>query len=73
VRHTAWFIVLAAGAFGTFILSALGQDAAFRTHMGLRISFLGLGAIALTRLGVGYEIRVNWLTGGVEIVPRDGT
>ena len=21
------------------------------------------GAIALTRLGVGYEIRVNWLTG----------
>ena len=26
------------------------------------------GAIALTRLGVGYEIRVNWLTGGVEVV-----
>jgi general secretion pathway protein H len=31
------------------------------------------GAIALTRLGIGYEIRVNWLTGGVEIVPREGT
>jgi general secretion pathway protein H len=29
------------------------------------------GAIALTRLGVGYEIRVNWLTGGVDVVPRD--
>jgi len=29
------------------------------------------GAIALTRLGTGYEIRVNWLTGGVEVVPRD--
>ena len=29
------------------------------------------GAIALTRLGVGYEIRVNWLTGGVEVVPFD--
>ena len=29
------------------------------------------GAIALTRLGVGYEIRVNWLTGGVEVVPYD--
>jgi general secretion pathway protein H len=28
------------------------------------------GTIALTRLGVGYEIRVNWLTGGVEVVPR---
>ena len=27
------------------------------------------GAIALTRLGVGYEIRVNWLTGGIEVVP----
>jgi general secretion pathway protein H len=28
------------------------------------------GTIALTRLGAGYEIRVNWLTGGIEIVPR---
>lgn len=27
------------------------------------------GAIALTRLGIGYQIRVNWLTGGVEVVP----
>jgi general secretion pathway protein H len=26
------------------------------------------GVIALTRLGVGYQIRVNWLTGGIEIV-----
>lgn len=29
------------------------------------------GAIALTRLDVGYEIRVNWLTGRIEIVSRD--
>ena len=29
------------------------------------------GAIALTRLGVGYQVRVNWLTGGVEVVPID--
>jgi general secretion pathway protein H len=29
------------------------------------------GAIALTRLGVGYEVRVNWLTGGVEVVPSE--
>jgi general secretion pathway protein H len=28
------------------------------------------GAIALTRLGIGYQIRVNWLTGGVEVVPQ---
>jgi general secretion pathway protein H len=27
------------------------------------------GTIALTRLGIGYQVRVNWLTGGVEIVP----
>ena len=27
------------------------------------------GTIALTRLGVGYQVRVNWLTGGVEVVP----
>lgn len=26
------------------------------------------GAIAVSRNGVGYQIRVNWLTGGVEIV-----
>jgi general secretion pathway protein H len=26
------------------------------------------GAIALTREGVGYQVRVNWLTGGVEVV-----
>ena len=28
------------------------------------------GAIALARPGMGYEIRVNWLTGGVDIVPK---
>jgi len=28
------------------------------------------GAIVLTRYGAGYEIRVNWLTGGVEVVAR---
>ncbi len=28
------------------------------------------GTIALTRLDAGYEVRVNWLTGRVEIVSR---
>ncbi|MDC7787289.1 prepilin-type N-terminal cleavage/methylation domain-containing protein [Rhodoplanes sp. TEM] len=28
------------------------------------------GAVVLSRDGVGFEVRVNWLTGGVEIVPR---
>lgn len=27
------------------------------------------GAIALTRQGIGYQVQVNWLTGGVEVVP----
>jgi general secretion pathway protein H len=31
------------------------------------------GAIALTRLDAGYEIRVNWLTGRIEIVPNTAT
>lgn len=29
------------------------------------------GTIALSRPGFGFEVRVNWLTGGVEIVPRN--
>jgi len=29
------------------------------------------GTIELTRLGAGYQVRVNWLTGGVEVVPHD--
>ena len=41
---------------------------------GATISFFSSGmscggTIALTRQGVGYQIRVNWLTGGVDIVP----
>jgi len=28
------------------------------------------GVITLTRSGVGFEIRVNWLTGNVEVVPH---
>jgi general secretion pathway protein H len=29
------------------------------------------GAVALTRADVGYEVRVNWLTGRIEIVSRN--
>jgi len=28
------------------------------------------GTIALARPGMGFEIRVNWLTGGVDVVPK---
>jgi general secretion pathway protein H len=27
------------------------------------------GTIAIARQGLGYQIRVNWLTGGVEVIP----
>ena len=30
------------------------------------------GVIRLTRFGSGFDVRVNWLTGGVEIVAQDG-
>jgi general secretion pathway protein H len=41
---------------------------------GTTIDFFGSGmscggTIELTRLGAGYQVRVNWLTGGVEVVP----
>jgi general secretion pathway protein H len=41
---------------------------------GTTINFFGSGmscggTIELTRLGAGYQVRVNWLTGGVEVVP----
>jgi general secretion pathway protein H len=29
------------------------------------------GTISLTRFGSGYQVRVNWLTGGVDIVAHD--
>ncbi len=29
------------------------------------------GAIGLARAGVGFQVRVNWLTGGVEVVTLD--
>ena len=41
------------------------------------ITFLSIGmscggVIRLTRFGSGFDVRVNWLTGGVEIVAQDG-
>ena len=29
------------------------------------------GTIVLSRLGAGYEVRVNWLTGGIEVATRN--
>jgi general secretion pathway protein H len=27
------------------------------------------GVVAMTRLGAGFQVKVNWLTGGAEVVP----
>ena len=53
----------------------LAVDITARVH---RSSFFSTGmscggVITLSRLGSGYEVRVNWLTGGVEIVPFNPT
>ena len=54
--------------FDAVLPSRCNERPAFST-----ISFFPTGAscggtIMLSRLGAGYEIRVNWLTGGIEIV-----
>jgi general secretion pathway protein H len=49
---------------------------AYRAPLTIRFFSTGMscgGVITLSRLGVGYEVRVNWLTGGVEIVPINRT
>ena len=56
-------------AFEALLAARCNQRAA-----GSSISFFGSGmscggTIALTRGGLGFQVRVNWLTGGVEVVP----
>ena len=49
MRNLGWVITLAAGAFFTLMLSAFGQDAPFKTHMGLMTAVLGIAAVVLLR------------------------
>jgi general secretion pathway protein H len=56
--------------FNAILPERCNQRPAFSTISFFASGMSCGGAIALTRFGVGYEIRVNWLTGGVEIVPR---
>jgi len=58
-------------AFDAMLAARCNQRAAGQTIRFFASGMSCGGAIALTRLGVGYEIRVNWLTGGVEVVPHD--
>ena len=57
--------------FDALLPQTCGRQAALST-----ISFFANGTscggtIALTRFDTGYEIRVNWLTGRIEVAPRD--
>jgi general secretion pathway protein H len=70
------------GADGRFVqlpadvrLDALLAARCYDRPAGLTIDFFpsGMscgGVLALTRGGSGYEVRVNWLTGGVDVLPR---
>src|ERR1700742_3093334 len=57
--------------FDALLPQTCGRQAALST-----ISFFANGtscggSITLTRFDAGYEIRVNWLTGRIEVAPRD--
>jgi general secretion pathway protein H len=58
-------------AFDAILPERCNQRPAFSTISFFASGMSCGGAIKLTRLGVGYEVRVNWLTGGVEIVARN--
>jgi len=52
------------------LLAARCQDrAADQTIRHLASGLSCGGVVSLTRDGVGYQVRVNWLTGGAEVVP----
>jgi general secretion pathway protein H len=55
-------------AFDALLAARCNQSAAGPTIQFFASGMSCGGAITLSRLGMGYEVRVNWLTGGVEIV-----
>jgi len=60
------------------VIDAVLPDRCRQRRASSAISFLpsGMscgGVVTLSRPGVGYEIRVNWLTGGTEIVARNAS
>ncbi len=74
--------VIRSGAGGRIVqlpgdvrLDAMLASRCYDRPAGVTIDFFpsGLscgGVLALTRGGIGYEVRVNWLTGGVDVLPR---
>lgn len=54
--------------FNAALPARCNQRPAFSTISFFATGMSCGGSIVLTRLGAGYEIRVNWLTGGVDVV-----
>jgi general secretion pathway protein H len=59
--------------FDAVLASRCNQRAAGRTIDFFPSGMSCGGTIALSRPGGGFQVRVNWLTGGVEIVPVSGS
>jgi general secretion pathway protein H len=59
--------------FEALLASRCNQRAAGRTIDFFPSGMSCGGTIALSRPGGGFQVRVNWLTGGVEIVPVSGS
>jgi general secretion pathway protein H len=57
--------------FNAILASQCGQQAAGTTIRFLPSGMSCGGTIFLSRLGTTLEVRVTWLTGGVEIVPSN--
>jgi general secretion pathway protein H len=57
--------------FETVLPRSCDQRAAFSTIRFFASGMSCGGAVALAREQVGYEVRVNWLTGRIEIVSRN--
>lgn len=60
-------------AFDTLLSSSCHGQASGQTIRFFASGMSCGGAITLSRLDFGYEIRVNWLTGEIEIVPLKST
>jgi general secretion pathway protein H len=59
--------------FDALLASRCNQRAAGRSIDFFPSGMSCGGTIALSRPGGGFQVRVNWLTGGVEIVPVSGS
>lgn len=58
-------------AFDAVLPARCNQRPAFSTIRFFASGMSCGGSIILTRLGNGYEIRVNWLTGGVDVIAHN--